>query len=118
MILFSLFQPGDSSASASGISYPNLDEAPAPPSYESATTPPPPAESGGIGQLIDLGTDITSPVAPPTSQQGDGDIVAQLAQLGITAQPSPNAAPPAQQQPPPPADDFDILVRSRTTYDQ
>ena len=112
-------QPGDSSAGASGISYPNLDEPPAPPSYESATTPPPPAneaESGGIGQLIDLGTDITSPVVPPTSQPEGGDIVSQLAQLGITAQPSPNAAPPQQQQSA--TDDFDVLARSRTTYDQ
>ena len=76
------------------------------------------AESSGIGQLIDLGSDITTPVAPPTSQQGGGDIVTQLAQLGITGQPSPNAAPPPQQQPQPAADDFDVLARSRTTYDQ
>ena len=110
------FQP---SASAGGISYPNLDEPPAPPSYELATGPPKEegGDSSGVGQLIDLGTDITTPVAPPTSQ-GQGDIVTQLAQLGITAQPSPNTAPPPQQEQPSPADDFDVLARSRTTYEQ
>ena len=116
MILFILCPFLQPSASASGISYPNLDEAPPPPSYELATSPPKEAESG-VGPLIDLGTDITAPVAPPTSQ-GQGDIVAQLAQLGISAQPSPNTDAPAPQQQTTGADDFDVLAQSRITYEQ
>ena len=101
------------SASESGISYPNLDEPP-PPSYDSTAVP---SDGSGVGQLIDLGTDIS--VAPPTSsstgaQPQGGDIVSQLAELGITAQPSPNTAPVSQQIQQ--SDEFDVFAKSRTAY--
>jgi len=89
------------------ISYPSLD----------ASEPPPPAyEESAVGQLIDLGTEITEPPSqPPPPQAGGGDIVTQLAQLGITT---------ATEQPPPAAgiqdshDEFDMFAKSRTAYSQ
>ena len=87
------------------ISYPNMDEN-SPPSYEASST----NEPGGVGQLIDLGTDITN---PPNSSQAQGDdIVTQLAQLGVTT--ASNAAPPAETRNKP--DEFDIFAKSRTAY--
>lgn len=94
----------------SAISYPNLDEPP-PPSYDVSVVPPP-SDGSGVGQLIDLGTDISEPA--PTTSQTQGDIVSQLAQLGITAQPAPNATAPSQ--PPQQSDEFDVFARSRTAY--
>ena len=120
-----MLQPADP---GSGISYPNLDEPP-PPAYDSTVTEQP----GGVGQLIDLGTDITAPPTqqPPPQQQGDkaDDIVAQLAQLGITSSTATTAPVPATTtavpdvppQPPqvqgqPGTDEFDIFAKSRTAY--
>lgn len=94
-------QPAES---GTGISYPNLDEPP-PPSYDAAAAP---SDGSGVGQLIDLGSDITS--GPPVQSEGGGggDIVSQLAELGITTQPS---SQPQQQ-----SDEFDMFARSRTAY--
>lgn len=70
-----------------------------------------------MGQLIDLGSNISTPLPPQSG--GESDIVSQLAQMGITgAQPPPAAAepetrPPAAEQN---VDEFDIFAKSRTAY--
>ena len=97
-------------ASESGISYPNLDEPP-PPSYEASAVPFGEDGGSGVGQLIDLGSEISEPVTQPQAQ---GDIVSQLAELGITAQPTQTTTAPSQsaQQ----SDEFDVFARSRSAY--
>ena len=92
-----------------------MDEPP-PPSYDLASTiPQTTPQNGGIGQLIDLGSDITT---PPTSSdpQGDraDDIVAQLAQLGVT--PGAGGGADGQTQGGGAKDDFDMFAQSRTAY--
>ena len=62
-----------------------------------------------MGQLIDLGADITAPPPSSEAQPQGGDIVAQLAELGITSQPT--AATSTQQ-----TDEFDVFAKSRTAY--
>ncbi len=88
-----------------------------PPSYETASTDQT-TGTGGVGQLIDLGTDIKAP--PPESQGGTADdIVAQLAQLGVTTSTAPdtNGTTPAQETATNGAtDEFDMFAESRTAY--
>ena len=79
------------------ISYPSLDDSQPPPAYEDSA----------VGQLIDLGTEIPAP-----SQQGD--IVSQLAELGVTTTPGETA----QAKPPESQDEFDMFAKSRTAYAQ
>ena len=67
-----------------------------------------------MGQLIDLGSDITAP--PPTTQPSQSDIVAQLAQLGITNTAPTTQSPQQQQEQQQPPDEFDIFTQSRTAY--
>ena len=96
------------------ISYPSLDDPP-PPSYELTT--------GGVGQLIDLG-DTATPQQQPATQTSEagGDIVAQLAELGVTGQAvsSSSSSQQQQQQQAPAAednsDDFDMFAESRKAY--
>lgn len=87
---------------ASSISYPSLEEQP--PAYDGGTT---------VGTLIDLGTDLSTPVPPQTT--GGTDIVSQLADMGITggqAPPTHTADPQIEQS----ADEFDMFAKSRTAY--
>lgn len=85
---------------------------PLPPSYDATQA----GGDGGVGQLIDLGTDITtSPAAslqqpPPAGGERSDDIVAQLAQMGVT--PATGGAP--QQQGTRGGDEFDMFAESRT----
>ena len=93
------------------------------PSYEQASTVPEAGVTGGgegVGQLIDLGSDI---MAPPPAAQGErsDDIVTQLAQLGITTEPAAtveggtaNPAPSGGGQTN--GDEFDMFAESRTAY--
>ena len=92
------------------ISYPSLDEQ------------LPGSEEGGgaVGTLIDLGSDITTPV--PSQKEGEAgggaDIVSQLAEMGIATGGQPAAAP-VQPQPrdvEQTTDEFDIFAKSRTAY--
>lgn len=92
----SLLQP------AASISYPSLEEQP--PAYDGGAT---------IGTLVDLGTDLSTPVAPQTT--GGVDIVSQLEDMGITgsqAPPTQPAVPPFEQS----TDEFDMFAKSRTAY--
>jgi hypothetical protein len=88
---------------AATISYPSLDDQP--PAYEGGTA---------VGPLIDLGSDITAPLPPQTSE--GADIISQLADMGITG----GQAPPATQSTVPPleqsSDEFDMFAKSRTAY--
>lgn len=99
-------------ASESGISYPNLDEPP-PPSYEASAVPTGEGGGSGVGQLIDLGSEISEP-ATQSQSQAQGDIVAQLAELGISAQPTQSTTTPSQ--PAQESDEFDVFARSRSAY--
>ena len=67
-----------------------------------------------MGPLIDLGSDITTPLPPQTS--GGTDIVSQLADMGITGGPAPpstqSTVPPLEQS----SDEFDMFAKSRTAY--
>lgn len=96
LILVIYIQPAPS------ISYPSLDDD-QPPVYDEGTS---------VGTLIDLGTDITTPVPPQTTPEGP-DIVTQLAEMGISggSQPTP-AVPPLEQS----TDEFDMFAKSRTAY--
>lgn len=106
--LMLFFSQPDAGAS---ISYPDMDEPP-PPSYEATST----TQTSGIGQLIDLGTDIT---APPTGSEPQGarsdDIVAQLAQLGVTTEGTAQDNG-VQSQIKSTVDEFDMFAESRTAY--
>ena len=106
----------------SAISYPSMDD-PLPPSYESASAEQPAMAAGGTGQLIDLGTDITVPPPDPQGGSTADDIVAQLAQLGVTTTPSSGtngaSAPSIPQQTSTggaTTDEFDMFAESRTAY--
>lgn len=84
------------------ISYPSLEDQP--PAYDGGTT---------VGTLIDLGSDLSSPMPPQTA--GGTDIVSQLADMGITG----SEAPPIQPAEPPieqSTDEFDMFAKSRTAY--
>ena len=101
---------------STAISYPNMDEPP-PPSYEVSSV------SSGVGQLIDLGTDITATPPDPSRQQqqqqqhGGDDIVADLARMGVTSQQAPTTSTVTTSLPPPaPVDEFDMFAQSRTAY--
>ena len=78
-----------------------------PPAYDEGTT---------VGTLIDLGSDLTTPLPPQTSGAGGGvDIISQLADMGITgaqAPPTQPAVPPVEQS----SDEFDMFAKSRTAY--
>ena len=65
-----------------------------------------------MGTLIDLGSDITAPVPPPSTE--GTDIVSQLADMGISGSqaPPPPAVPPLEQS----TDEFDMFAQSRTAY--
>lgn len=84
---------------APSISYPSLD-----------SEQPPTYEDSAVGTLIDLGSDIQQPTQQPPPS---GDIVAQLAELGITSEP---AAQPAAQPKQQTEDEFDMFAQSRTAY--
>ena len=105
----------------SGISYPKLDDPP-PPSYTVASTTPTPQntaqQSSDIGQLIDLGSDISAPptTAPPTQGERADDIVAQLAQLGVTPGNEGGVTSSSGQGQRGGADEFDMFAESRTAY--
>ncbi len=64
-----------------------------------------------MGQLIDLGTDLTT--IPSTQEQNatGEDIVTQLAQLGIT--PSGGGVTDSSEHK---SDEFDMFAESRTAY--
>ena len=64
-----------------------------------------------MGALIDLGSDIMSPVPPQPS--GGTDIVTQLADMGVTGTQTPTTQPSAIEQS---ADEFDMFAKSRTAY--
>ena len=91
---------------------------PLPPSYEASSAA---TTTEGVGQLIDLGTDITAPPSDPQGSTAD-DIVAQLAQLGVstsTAVASSNGTAPTipqQTSTSAAADEFDMFAESRTAY--
>ena len=80
----------------------------------------------GVGQLIDLGSDITA--VPPTQPlEGVGtadDIMTQFAELGITSSPSHTAAADSMangmqqktEQDGQGQDEFDMFAQSRTAY--
>lgn len=116
------------SDTGSSISYPSLAGGPLlPPSYDSVPTTEQ-QSSLGVGQLIDLGSDITAP--PPTMpQEGEDDIMMQFAQLGITttAPPPTSTAPAAMangmqqesvqgERRESLSDEFDMFAQSRTAY--
>ena len=69
-----------------------------------------------MGTLIDLGSDITAPLPPQSTPEGQ-DIVSQLKDLGITGGqtgPQQSAAPPAAVEQS--HDEFDMFAKSRTAY--
>ena len=96
---------------------------PLPPSYESASAEQSTTGAGGVGQLIDLGTDITTPPPEPKGGNTADDIVAQLAQLGVTTTPSAGtngvtapSIPPQTSTGGTAPDEFDMFAESRTAY--
>jgi hypothetical protein len=90
---------------AATICYPALDD----------QQPPPYEGEASVGTLIDLGSDITAPLPPQSTPEGQ-DIVSQLKDLGITggqSGPQQSAAPAAVEQS---HDEFDMFAKSRTAY--